>query len=196
MPPPKFTILYHAGFPGRAEPIRLLFEATKTPYTDTAKTASVQDVYALLDPTSPALGANPPVLAPPLLKVSGAGKNGSDLILSQTANILAYLGAELGLAGTDRGVDEFHVAQIAQTALDLQNEVHDTHHPIASGLYYEDQKPEALRKSKDVRENRIPKFLRHFEGVLRANEREGGGRFLVSGRLSYADLVVWQVVDG
>ena len=37
---------------------------------------------------------------------------------------------------------QMHVSQITQTALDLSNEAHDVHHPIAVGLYYEDQKDE------------------------------------------------------
>lgn len=32
-------------------------------------------------------------------------------------------------------------------------------HPIANGDYYEDQKEEALRKAKDFREVRLPKFF-------------------------------------
>lgn len=70
------------------------------------------------------------------------------------------------------------------------------HHPVGSGLYYEDQKEEALRKARDVRENRVPKFLGYFEGVLKGNAGEGKGRYLVGEGLTYADTTVWQVLDG
>lgn len=87
---------------------------------------------------------------------------------------------------------------MALTALDLNNEVHDTHHPLAVGKYYEEQKEAALEKAKDVRENRLPKFFSYFERNLKFNESNGGGkgRFLVGNRLTFADLVVWQVLDG
>jgi glutathione S-transferase len=81
------------------------------------------------------------------------------------------------------------------TVLDLNNEVHDTHHPVASAKYYEDQKDEALKKAADVREARIPKFLGFFERVLKGNEK-GQGKFLVGGKLSYADLALWHVITG
>ena len=62
-------------------------------------------------------------------------------------------------------------------------------------LYYEDQKTEALRRSKDFREARLPKFFGFFERVLKAND-EGAGKFLVGGKLTYADTTLWQVLDG
>ena len=93
-------------------------------------------------------------------------------------------------------MDRLWVNQMTLTALDWGNEAHDVHHPVGVGLYYEEQKEEAMRKARDVRENRMPKFLEYFEGVLRGNERGGKGRYLVGGRLTYADTTVWQVLDG
>ena len=75
--------------------------------------------------------------APPFLK---AGK----LVIGQTANILLFLGARHGLAPkTEAG--RLWVHQLQLTVADFVKEVHDTHHPIAASLYYEDQKPEAKR---------------------------------------------------
>ena len=120
------------------------------------------------------------------------------MIISQTPNILIYLGGRLGLVPEDDEAGKHHVYQLALTALDLNNEVHDTHHPLAVGKYYEEQKEAALEKAKDVRENRLPKFFSYFERNLKFNESNGGGkgRFLVGNRLTFADLVVWQVLDG
>jgi glutathione S-transferase len=59
-------------------------------------------------------------------------------------------------------------------------------------LYYEDQKEEAKRKSKDVRESRIPKFLAYLNSVIGAN----GTGWLVGEAVTYADLALFQVVDG
>jgi len=62
--------------------------------------------------------------------------------------------------------------------------------------YYEDQKEESLKKSQDFREARVPKFLGFFERVLKGNEEEGKGKFLVGGKLSYADTTLWNVLSG
>lgn len=78
------------------------------------------------------------------------------------------------------------------TILDFANETHDTHHPLASSLYYEDQKEAALERTKDYRENRVPKYFSHFDDVIQAS----GTGFLTKGGPSYADLALFQVVDG
>jgi glutathione S-transferase len=84
--------------------------------------------------------------------------------------------------------------QLQLTIADLVVEAHDTHHPVASGLYYEDQKPEARQRAKDFLANRLPKYLGYFEGVLKRNARGRG--WLVSSRLTYADLSMFQVLAG
>lgn len=66
------------------------------------------------------------------------------------------------------------------------------HHPVAVSLYYEDQKEESKRKSKDIRETRIPKFFDYFNSVLKTN----GTGHLVGSKVTYADLSLFQVVDG
>lgn len=125
----------------------------------------------------------------------GAGKHSNPLLIYQTPSILSYLGDKLNLSGADES-EKAWILSHTLTALDLNNEAHDTHHPVSVGSYYEDQKNEALRKAQDFRQNRVPKFLGYFERVLRGNEGEGGGRFLVGGRLSYADTTVWHVLSG
>jgi len=75
-------------------------------------------------------------------------------------------------------------------------QTHDTHHPIEPILYYEDQKEEALKKSKNFRKNRIPKYFGYFERVLKGNEEKGHGKYMVGSQLTYADTTFWQVVDG
>jgi glutathione S-transferase len=99
------------------------------------------------------------------------------------------------MSGDDEA-DLYHINQLALTALDLSNECHDTHHPLAVMKYYEDQKEAALEKAIDFRENRIPKFFSYFERTLTGNETLGKGRYLVGDKLSYADTTLWQVVNG
>jgi glutathione S-transferase len=77
-------------------------------------------------------------------------------------------------------------------------EVHDVHHPVGSSLYYEDQKKEALRRAHEFRTQRLPKFMRWFEAILDRNpkNRADSRPHLVGSRLSYADLSLFQVVEG
>jgi glutathione S-transferase len=85
-----------------------------------------------------------------------------------------------------------HALQL--TMADFVGEVHDTHHPVAVNLYYEDQKKEARRRAADFLKNRAPKFLGYFEQVLAKNAR--GERYLVGAKLTYADLSMFQIVSG
>jgi glutathione S-transferase len=116
------------------------------------------------------------------------------LTIGQTANILLYLGARHDLAPkTEAGRLWTHQLQL--TIADLVAEIHDTHHPIASGLYYEDQRPEAKQRAGDFLKTRAPKYLGYFERVLEGN-RPGKGRHLVGAHLTYADTSLFQLVAG
>jgi glutathione S-transferase len=193
-------VLLPLGIPGRGEFIRLVFEATNTPYKDISNESKdgISQVLAMKDDSLTIdSDGNPPAFAPPALRIPGEGKNGKTLVLYQTPSILAYLGDRLGLAGVDEAEKHWIMAH-ALTALDLNNEAHDTHHPVASGKYYEDQKPEALTKATDFRKERIPKFFGYFERVLKGNQQggEGEGKYLVGAKLSYADTTLWHVLNG
>lgn len=190
-----YRLIYWPGIPGRGEHIRLAFEATGTPYTDVSNgtSAGVKAVLSQISDENTGDAHNPPPLAPPILQ------HGDDVTLWQTPNILAYLGPRLGLVPDPNGDDPagmYHVSALTLTALDgLSNEAHDTHHPIASGAYYEEQKAESLKKAADYRSVRLPKFLGYFERVL-AGEASRGGEYLYGGSLTYADLVLFQTLDG
>ncbi|KAL9094469.1 MAG: hypothetical protein Q9165_003319 [Trypethelium subeluteriae] len=182
-----YELLYWPGIPGRGEFVRLAFEATGTPYKDVGneeKGGAGQVIQAV---TEEVKDGNPPGFAPPALRVSGAGRDGENLLIHQTPNILLYLGPKLGLVPNDEP-GKLWVNELTLTALDLNNEAHDTHHPIG--------KDEALKKAKDFRDNRIPKYFGYFEKVLKNNEKEGKGQHLVDSSLTYADLAVFHVVDG
>ncbi|CZT42543.1 uncharacterized protein RSE6_02467 [Rhynchosporium secalis] len=187
-----YELIYWPGLPGRGEHIRLAFEECNISYIDTAQDPKAMDiVLSQISQSNQGDALNPPICAPPILK------HGS-LIINQTPNILLYLGPKLGLVPTaeEDDVGLYHVNQLALTALDgLSNEPHDVHHPVAVGSYYEDQKVEAKRKAGDYLENRLPKFLGYFERVL-GGEASRGGEWLYGGRLTYADLVLFQCLDG
>ncbi|KAI1343656.1 glutathione S-transferase [Xylariaceae sp. FL0016] len=189
----KYELIYWPGLPGRGEHIRLAFEESGTPYSDTAQLeeGGMDQVLALISDDNTGDDFNPPPLAPPALRHG-------DLLVGQTPNILLYLGPRLGLVppAEDDPHGAYRVHALALTALDLlSNEVHDCHHPIGSGLYYEDQKEESKRKSGDYVRNRLPKALGYFERVLKG-KASGDGPWLYGGRLTYADLVLFQVIDG
>ena len=85
----------------------------------------------------------------------------------QTANILLFLGPRLGLAPRDAS-GKLWVHQLQLTLADFIVEIHDTHHPLGGGLYYEEQKPESKRRSKEFLANRLPKYIDYFErGIVR-----------------------------
>jgi len=84
--------------------------------------------------------------------------------------------------------------QLQLTIADFVDEAHDTHHPIASSLYYQDQRPEAQRRTADFLKSRVPKYLGYFEKALARNKARGG--HLIGARLSYPDLSLLQIVAG
>jgi glutathione S-transferase len=190
--PAPYELVYWGGIPGRGENVRMAFEATGTPFKDVCVEAN-NDQKAVLEQISTSNKGddiNPPPLAPPILRHG-------DMLISQTPNILLYLGTRLGLApdADDDGYGYYHVNALTLTALDgLSNEAHDTHHPISSGSYYEDQQEESVKKAADYRDVRLPKFLEYFERVL--SGPASGGEYLYGGRLTYADLVLYQCLNG
>ncbi|KAK3373237.1 hypothetical protein B0T24DRAFT_527411 [Lasiosphaeria ovina] len=187
-----FNLIYWPGLPGRGEHVRLALEEVGADYTDTAHTeGGIGEVLAHVQGKAPDDGINPPIFAPPILKHG-------DLVISQTPNILLYLGRRLGLVPSEDDDPDgmYRVNALALTALDgLSNEPHDCHHPIASELYYEDQKDEGKRKAEHYIKTRLPKFLSYFEHVL-TSKASGDGPWLYGGKLTYADLVLFQCLDG
>lgn len=180
-----YRLYYWPFLQGRGEFIRLAFEEAGVPYVDVARLPADQGggVQAIQRVLQGGGGALRP-FAPPILKVG-------DLVLAQVASILQYVGPRLRLVPEDEA-GRIAVNQLQLTIADLVAEVHDTHHPIGSSLYYEDQKPEAKRRAASFLSQRMPKFLGYFEGVLQQN----GGEHLIGADLTYADLSMFQVLSG
>jgi glutathione S-transferase len=182
----KYELYYWPTIQGRGEFVRLALEESGSEYVDVArengKGRGVARLVRFLDGRE--RGELP--FAPPFLK---AGRT----VIAQTANILLFLGDRHGLAPKEE-TGRLMTHQLQLTIGDLVVEAHDTHHPIASGLYYEDQKREARRRAKDFLANRLPKYLGYFERVLARNARGRG--WLVGSRVTYADLSMFQAVAG
>jgi len=179
----RYELYYWAGIQGRGEFVRLALEEAAADYVDVAREPGGEGVMLrLLDGEE----VERPPFAPPYLK---AGR----LVIAQTANILHYLGPRHDLVPASEA-GRLWAHQLQLTIADLVDEVHDTHHPIASSLYYEDQRPEAKRRTGDFLKSRIPKYLGYFEKILERNKARGG--HLIGARLSYPDLSLFQVVAG
>jgi glutathione S-transferase len=183
----KYQFYYWPHIQGRGEFVRLALEEGAADYVDVARLReSAGGGGAAISRLLEDAGDGRTPFAPPILK---AGK----LLISQTANILLYLGPRLGLVPKAEA-SRLWAHQLQLTLTDLVVEAHDTHHPIAKSLYYEDQKPEALRRAADFKALRLPKFLGYFERVLAANP--GGDRYLIGKSLTYVDLSMFQVIAG
>lgn len=185
---PHYELYYWPSIQGRGEFVRLAFEEAGAPYADVArlperKGGGVKAIMHVLRGEGPWLRP----FAVPALKVG-------DLVIAQTANILLYLGPRLGLVPDDeRSRLEAH--QIQLTIADLVGEIHDSHHPVSSALYYEDQKKEARRYAEAFVGERLPQMLGYFEDLLERNTRSEGRHLLGEG-LTYVDLSMFQVLSG
>jgi len=165
----RYELYYWPSIQGRGEFIRLALEDAGADYVDVARRPNGMKAMQVQMKRNA-------VFACPFLR------HGTTVI-AQTALILHYLGPRLGLAPkSDKAQLWLHQQQL--TISDFLVEVHDTHHPIGSGLYYEEQKAESLRRSADFRRNRLPKFVNYFERLERPKA------------FSYLDLSLFQVVEG
>ncbi|HLI22774.1 MAG TPA: glutathione S-transferase [Stellaceae bacterium] len=178
-----YELYYWPSTPGRGEFVRLALEEGGADYVDVARrNGGMPRMMKLMNGPQTAT----PPFAPPFLR---SGK----LVISQTANILLYLGHALALAPANEA-GRLWTNQLQLTMADFVAEAHDTHHPIASSLYYEEQKREAKRYAETFRKERVPKYLGYFEKVLARNAK--GERYLVGARLTYADLSLFEIVAG
>jgi glutathione S-transferase len=174
-----YDLWYWPSIPGRGEFIRLPLEAAEIPYNDRARDAGEEGLMADLKARE---GRAP--FAPPYLALDGR-------VIAQVANILMYLGERHDLAPSNMA-DRLWLNQLQLTIADLVAEVHNVHHPVAMMDYYDDQKPEAARAARQFREERLPKFLAHFESAALAND----GDWLIDHRWTYCDTSLFQVIEG
>ncbi|WP_448501793.1 glutathione S-transferase [Sphingomonas sp.] len=176
----SYRLWYWPGVQGRGEFVRLVLEAGGIEYRDMAREKGDE---ALLADLNARAGRTP--FAPPYLETPDG------LVLAHVAAILAYLGERHHLAPSDRA-DRLWIQQLQLTMADFVTEVHNVHHPVGTGEYYEDQKPEAARAAQQFRDERLPKFLGHFDDAAGAND----GDWLIDHRWTYADMSLFQLVEG
>ncbi|HKU71157.1 MAG TPA: glutathione S-transferase [Burkholderiales bacterium] len=180
----KYELYYWPHIPGRGEFVRLALEYAGAEYVDVGRLPEAQGggrpgVAKMLE--AAADGRTP--FAPPILKAG-------DIVVSQTANILQFLGPRLDLAPKSEA-GRLWTHQLQLVLSDLIVEAHDTHHPIAKSLYYEDQQAESVKRAENFRKLRAPKFLGYFERLLSSKDA-----WLADKAVTYVDLSMFQVWGG
>ena len=181
----RYELYYWPEIPGRGEFVRLVLEDAGMDYVDVGRLSESEGggtraVIAYYEGSA----EGHPIFAPPVLKHGEA-------VIAQTAAICHYLGCRHDLAPGDE-VGQAQALELQLSIADLVVEVHDTHHPISIALYYEDQRSEALKRSRHFVADRLPRYLRYFERVLERN----GGEVLVGRSVSHADLSLFQTLEG
>lgn len=176
----RYGLWYWPGIQGRGEFVRLPLEAAGIAYRDCAREDGVDALLANLAAHAGKRGS----FAPPYLELDG-------LVIGQVANILLYLGERHQLAPSNMA-DRLWLNQMQLTISDLVAEAHNVHHPVDGAAYYEDQKPAALAAADAFRDERMPKFLTHFEQAASSNP----GEWLIDHRWTYADTSLFQIVEG
>jgi glutathione S-transferase len=180
-----YELYYWPGIQGRGEFVRLALEAAGAAYVDVARERGagrgMKGMMAKLEG-----GAPQTPFAPPFLR-------DGEIVVSHVANILHYLGPALGLAPKDEAGRIF-ANGLQLTITDFVAEIHDTHHPTATDLYYEDQKKEAKARSTAFLRERVPKYLGYFERVL--SDNPAGSAHTVGDKLTTVDLSLFQIWEG
>src|SRR5690606_10576749 len=113
------------------------------------------------------------------------------VVIGQVAHILTWLSDRHGF-GAGEMPRELELIQLQLDISDCVAEVHSVHHPLATGKYYEEQKDAALIRAEEFREERMVKWLNHFEHALSV----GGGPFTLGSRWSHVDTSLFQLCAG
>ena len=180
-----YQLYYWPNIQGRGELVRLALEDVGAPYIDVARLPTDRGggVETIMKVLAGEEGARH--FAPPILKVG-------DITISQTPAILDFLAVRHDLVSPEHRTQAL---SLQLTFGDFVAEAHDAHHPIGNGLYYEDQKEEAKKRSAEFLKSRIPKFLGFFEATLKEN-KASKREYLVGSGFSYVDLSAFQVLSG
>jgi glutathione S-transferase len=175
----SYQLWYWPSIPGRGEFVRLALEAAEIEYEDMAREQGAEALIADLQGRG---GIRP--FAPPYL-VDG------ELCIGQTAHILAFLADRHDFGAGELEVD-LQLIQLQLDITDIVAEVHNVHHPVAAALYYQDQMDAAYEAARHYRDQRLPKYLDHFEAAL----EENGGPCVLGDRWTHVDTSLFQLMEG
>jgi glutathione S-transferase len=175
----SYQLWYWPSIPGRGEFVRVALEAAEIDYEDMAREHGAEALIADLQSRR---GIRP--FAPPYL-VDG------EFCIGQTAHILAFL-ADRHDFGAGELETDLQLIQLQLDVSDMVSEVHDVHHPVAAALYYQDQMDAAYEAAQYFRDERLPKYLDHFEMAL----EENGGPCVLGDRWTHVDTSLFQLLEG
>jgi glutathione S-transferase len=165
--------------PARGESVRPGLAAVEIEDGDIAREQGAEALIADLQGRG---GIRP--FAPPYL-VDG------ELCIGQTAHILAFLADRHDFGAGELEVD-LQLIQLQLDITDIVAEVHNVHHPVAAALYYQDQMDAAYEAAQHFRDQRLPKYLDHFEAAL----EENGGPCVLGDRWTHVDTSLFQLMEG
>jgi glutathione S-transferase len=174
-----YQLWYWPSIPGRGEFVRLALEAAEIDYEDMAREHGAE---GLMEDLQSRRGIRP--FAPPYL-VDG------DLCIGQTAHILAFL-ADRHDFGAGELETDLSLIQLQLDISDIVAELHNVHHPVAAALYYRDQMDAAYEAAQHFRDERLPKYLDHFEMAL----EENGGPCVLGDQWTHVDTSLFQLMEG
>nr|ACM44934.1 sigma-class glutathione S-transferase [Laternula elliptica] len=173
----KWVLYYWPGFKGRAEFVRLVFEEAGIPYLESNQGVADSIIKGEI--------GGYPVMMPPVVAKG-------DFRLGQTQMICQYLAGKYGLAPKGEE-DKIHAEQVCASMYDYLTEGYGAFHGAKPGVKYADQKEEAQRYIDRVVQQRLPRYLKHFETVLAANT--AGTGFLFGDSISHADLALFHIMN-
>ncbi|XP_062578138.1 glutathione S-transferase P-like [Saccostrea cucullata] len=174
-------LYYNVPFAGRAEFIRLVFEEAGVSYTEPMKTH--EEVRETIMQNG--IGGFP-VLHPPVLRRG-------NFHLGQTPVICKYLGEQFGLV-PKLEEEKLQAEQVNITIHDFVAEGRLAFHGKHWVGSYHDQKEETQPYIDWFVKERLPKWLKHFEAVLKFNK--GGQGFCFGAEVTYVDLALLQCLRG
>lgn len=183
----RYELFYWPSIQGRGEFVRLALEEAGADYVDMARETGRGRGVSAMQKLMEGRALDRPPFAPPFLR---AGR----LVVAQTANILHYLGARLSGLAPKSEAGRLWAHQLQLTVEDFVIDIHDTHHPVGAGLYYEEQKAEAKRRAAYFTGGRALQFLGYFERVLERNSTRRG--YMIGRGPTYIDLSMFQLVEG
>ena len=180
----QYDLWYWPSIQGRGEFVRLFMAAADLGWRDRARQGDAQALVE--DMERRAQNGQFAPYAPPYLV-----ERKSDFAIAQVAHIVSWLTGTHDLGSGDERTD-LHLIQLQLTITDIVAEVHDVHHPVSGGLYYDDQKDAAAQAAKAFREERLPKYFDHFQQALNVND----GPFVLGEQWSHVDTSLFQLVEG
>uniref|UniRef100_A0A383VC28 Glutathione transferase n=1 Tax=Tetradesmus obliquus TaxID=3088 RepID=A0A383VC28_TETOB len=178
----EWKLWYWPGIKGRGEYVRLVFEEAGVPYEDVGVKEGFDSVVQFCFK-----GGNKhfPVRAPPVLQKG-------DFVLCGTNVIMNYLNTKFGWGPAD-AESRAHIEQILAVVTDAVAEGRLAFHPKDFYASHKIQVEESKPYVKQYGEQRLPKYMQHFEEILKQN---GGGTpeapgYLVGSSITAADLAVY-----